>query len=419
MQGLITFEKHLFVMIKMVKRGHDQTFNLRDFDEKYDPNEAVEARRAALEKILGVELGSIGASSLDYASLVGKNAENVIGSVEIPMGVIGPLEIKGKYAKGSFYVPMATTEGALIASIARGARAVSNSGGSKVRVLKDEMTRGPVFKLDSILDVEEFLPWIERNYKKIKEAADSTTSHGELSSITPLALGNNVWLRFGYRTGDAMGMNMATIATEAASSYIEENFGKAKLIAISGNMCSDKKESMVNNIYGRGKTVVAEAIINKETLDSVFHGAKAEDVNDTNLRKNWLGSARAGSTKYNAHFANTIAAIFLATGQDPAQVVESSSGYTWTEVRGSSLYVSVTLPSLEVGTIGGGTHLPSQKAALSLMDVYGSKEPSGFNSLKLAEIIASTVLCGELNLLAALSMKELGKAHKRLGRNLK
>ena len=314
---------------------------------------------------------------------------------------------------------MATTEGALIASIARGARAVSNSGGSKVRVLKDEMTRGPVFKLDSILDVEEFLPWIERNYKKIKEAADSTTSHGELSSITPLALGNNVWLRFGYRTGDAMGMNMATIATEAASSYIEENFGKAKLIAISGNMCSDKKESMVNNIYGRGKTVVAEAIINKETLDSVFHGAKAEDVNDTNLRKNWLGSARAGSTKYNAHFANTIAAIFLATGQDPAQVVESSSGYTWTEVRGSSLYVSVTLPSLEVGTIGGGTHLPSQKAALSLMDVYGSKEPSGFNSLKLAEIIASTVLCGELNLLAALSMKELGKAHKRLGRNLK
>ena len=419
MQGLITFEKHLFVMIKMVKKSHDKELDLRKFDKELSPADAVEARRSSLEEFSRVSLKNIGSSSLDYPSLVGKNAENVIGSVEIPLGVIGPLRINGRYADGDFYIPMATTEGALIASVGRGAKAASSSGGVNARILKDEMTRGPVFRLDSVSDSEEFLKWINDNYDAIKESAESTTGHGKLSSIVPFVLGNNVWLRFGYKTGDAMGMNMATIATEAACSYIEDNFGRAELIAISGNMCSDKKESMVNNLYGRGKSVVAEALISKEILESVFHGVLAKDVHDTNLRKNWLGSARAGSSKYNAHFANTVAAIFLATGQDPAQVVESSSGYTWTEARGEDLYISVTMPSLEVGTVGGGTHLGAQKEALSLVKAYGGGDPPGSNSAKLAEIIASAVLCGELNLLAALSMKELGKAHKKLGRNMK
>lgn len=403
----------------MVKKNHENELDLRGFDKELSPADAVEARRSAIEEISRVSLKSIGSSSLDYSALVGKNAENVIGSIEIPVGVIGPLKVNGKYAKGEFYVPMATTEGALIAGVGRGTKAVSISGGVKASVLKDEMTRGPVFRVESVSDSEEFLEWINENYERIKEAAEATTGHGKLNSIVPFVLGNNVWLRFGYKTGDAMGMNMATIATEAACSYIEENFERAELIAISGNMCSDKKESMVNNLYGRGKSVIAEALVKKEVLESVFHGVTAEKIHDTNLRKNWLGSARAGSSKYNAHFANTVAAIFLATGQDPAQVVESSSGYTWTEARGEDLYMSVTMPSLEVGTVGGGTHLDAQKEALMLIKAYGSGDPPGSNSARLAEIIASAVLCGELNLLAALGMKELGKAHRKLGRNIK
>jgi hydroxymethylglutaryl-CoA reductase (NADPH) len=214
-----------------------------------------------------------------------------------------------------------------------------------------------------------------------------------------------------------MGMNMATVATEAVCSYIEENFKGARLVAVSGNMCSDKKQSLVNAIEGRGKSVVAEAVVPEKVLKEIFN-TTAEAVNEVNLRKNWAGSARAGSaTQFNAHFANTVAAIFLATGQDAAQVVESSSGYTWTELRKEGLYISVTLPSLEVGTKGGGTGLPTQSESLSIMKVGGSGNPLGSNSMKLAEIIASAVTAGELNLLAAFATRELGKAHQKLGRN--
>ncbi len=401
----------------IVKKVSSGEIPLNKVDEYVDPQGAAEARRLALERILGVEIHHAKSPFMDYSAIFGKNAENVFGSVSIPMGAAGPLEVNGKHAKGKFYVPMATTEGALIASVNRGAKAVTSSGGATARVIGNMMTRGPVFRLESVSDVEDFLVWIEKNKEEIMRIAGGTTNHGTPKGIMPFVLGNNVWLRFGYDTGDAMGMNMVTIATETACRYIEEKFGRARLIAVSGNLCSDKKESFVNSLLGRGKTVIAEALISGNVLSEIFHGANAVEINDLNLRKNWLGSARAGSSKYNAHFANSIAAMFIATGQDPAQVVESSSGYTWTEVRGNSLYISVTLTSLEVGTIGGGTGLPVQREALSMLGAYGSGEPKGSNSLKLSEIMAAAVLSGELNLLAALSNRELGKAHKRLGRN--
>ncbi|MDE1860613.1 MAG: hydroxymethylglutaryl-CoA reductase (NADPH) [Candidatus Micrarchaeota archaeon] len=388
---------------------------LHKIDESLPGKEAVDARREIVEELTGKKLEAIGAVQLDYDAIKNRNAENVIGGAVIPMGIAGPIKVCGDYANGSFYVPFATTEGALIASINRGAKALTLSGGVQVRVIEDAMARAPVFRLESVKDVKEFLHWLKEHEAQIKEAANATTKHGEMRSIRPFVLGNNVWLRLSYHTGDAMGMNMVTIASEAACAYIEESFEKARFVAVSGNMCSDKKESLVNNLYGRGKSIIADAKIPEKVLSEVF-GIDAEQANDTNIRKNLLGSARAGSLKYNGHFANVIAAIFAATGQDLAQVVESSSGYTWTEVRGKELYVSITLPSLEVGTVGGGTGLPTQKEALSMLGVQGPGNPSGRNSLSFAEIIAAAVLAGELNLICALSSRELGRAHSKLGR---
>ncbi len=403
---------------ELIKRAARGELALHQIDKEVaDANDAVEIRRKAIERLTGSKLHSIGSAGMDYSMVRGRNAENVVGVATVPLGVIGPLKVNGGHFRGETYVPLATTEGALIASLSRGVKALNMSGGATARVVKDGMTRGPVFKFDSIVDVERFLAWLPQNYENIRKVAEATTQHGELQGIAPYVTGNNVFLRFRYSTGDAMGMNMATVATEAACKHIEDNFKGATLVAVSGNMCSDKKQSLVNSIDGRGKTVVAEALITKKVLKDVF-GTTAYAVNDVNFRKNWVGSARAGSTtQFNAHFANTIAALFLATGQDAAQVVESSSGYTWTEVRGNDLYISVTLTSLEVGTKGGGTGLPTQSEALSLMKVSGSGDPVGSNALKFAEIAASAVMSGELNLLAALATRELGKAHQKLGRS--
>lgn len=403
-------------IVEKVIKGEIQ---LHEIDNFLEANAAMVARRLAIERLTNSKLPSIGSTILDYAEIKNRNAENVIGAVQVPVGVIGPLRVNGDYARGEFYVPLATTEGALIASVNRGAKAVTLSGGTRVKIIFDGMTRAPVFKLDSIIDVVDFIDWVKKHYEDLKRIAESTTSHGKLISVEPYVLGNNVWLRFIYETGDAMGMNMATIATEKVCEYIEENFGRARCLAVSGNMCSDKKQSIVNSLHGRGKTVVAEALIPDDIITKVLKSDK-NLIHEVNLRKNWAGGARAGTFfQYNAHFANIIAAIFLATGQDMAQVVESSSGYTWTEVRENGIYISVTLTSLEVGTVGGGTRLPTQREALSIMGVYGSGNPPGSNAKKFAEIIASTVLAGELNLLSALANKELGKAHLKLGRAAK
>lgn len=403
-------------IVEKVIKGEIQ---LHEIDNFLEANAAMVARRLVIERLTNSNLPSIGSTILDYAEIKNRNAENVIGAVQVPMGVIGPLRVNGDYARGEFYVPLATTEGALIASVNRGAKAVTLSGGTRVKIIFDGMTRAPVFKLDSIIDVVDFIDWVKKHYEDLKHIAESTTSHGKLISVEPYVLGNNVWLRFIYDTGDAMGMNMATIATEKVCEYIEENFGRARCLAVSGNMCSDKKQSIVNSLHGRGKTVVAEALIPNDIITKVLKSDK-NLIHEVNLRKNWAGGARAGTFfQYNAHFANIIAAIFLATGQDMAQVVESSSGYTWTEVRENGIYISVTLTSLEVGTVGGGTRLPTQREALSIMGVYGSGNPPGSNAKKFAEIITSTVLAGELNLLSALANKELGKAHLKLGRAAK
>ncbi len=379
-------------------------------------NLAVLLRRRFLERKLGISLSSIGSTIIDFEEVEGRNIENAIGATQVPLAVVGPLRVLGEYARGEFYVPMATTEGALVAGVNRGAKAITLSGGARCRIVRDGMTRAPLFRLPSIEEAIKFVSWVEEHFDEIKRAAESTTRFGKLVRVEPYVMGNLVWLRFVYTTGDAMGMNMATIATDAACRYILENYpGSATLVALSGNMCVDKKPAHINALLGRGKTVVAEAVIPRDVLEKVFR-VGAEEVHRVNVEKNLLGSAYAGSLSFNAHFANIIAAIFIATGQDVAQVVESSMGWTVTEVRGDALYISVTLPSLEVGTVGGGTRLPTQREALEIMGVAGSGNPPGTNARKFAEIVAATVLAGELNLLAALARNELASAHARARR---
>ncbi|MCE4612513.1 MAG: hydroxymethylglutaryl-CoA reductase (NADPH) [Desulfurococcales archaeon] len=380
------------------------------------PNLAALARRRFLEEETGSMLSSIASTILDFEELVGRNIENPIGAVQIPIGVAGPLKVNGDYARGEFFVPLATTEGALVASVNRGVKAVTLSGGAKPKVIYDGMTRAPLVWTPSVDEAVRFSSWIKSRLDDLSRVVSQTTRHGRLREVQTFIVGNLVWVRLVYFTGDAMGMNMATIASDRICKYIEGAYeGDARCIALSGNVCTDKKPAIINRLLGRGKYVVAEATISRDIARSVLK-ANIEDIHYINTAKNLLGSAVSGSASFNAHYANIIAAIFLATGQDAAQVVESSMGFTWTELRGNSLYISVTLPSLEIGTVGGGTRLPTQREALKLLGVDGGGDPPGSNALKFAEIVASTVLAGELNLLAAIAAGHLARAHELLGR---
>ncbi|MEB3779776.1 MAG: hydroxymethylglutaryl-CoA reductase (NADPH) [Desulfurococcales archaeon] len=401
-------------LISKIERG-ELTLSRLD-KELGSSNLAALVRRRFIEKKTGTSLTAIASNILDFDELVGRNIENPIGAVQIPVGIIGPLRVNGEYAQGEFYVPLATTEGALVASVNRGAKAVTLSGGAYARVVKDSMTRAPLLWTPGIEEAVRLSSWIQDRKGDLEKVVGMVTRHGKLVGIHPFIIGNLVWIRLSFKTGDAMGMNMVTIASDRICSYIKENYGgPVECIALSGNMCADKKPAVVNRLLGRGKYVVAEALVKSSVIKDVLK-TDAYKIHYVNMSKNLMGNAASGSPSYNAHYANIIAAIFLATGQDAAQVVESSLGFTWTEVRGEDLYISVTLPSLEVGTVGGGTRLPTQKEALSIMGVAGGGDPPGENALKLAEIVASTVLAGELNLLAALAAGHLAKAHEMLGR---
>lgn len=393
---------------------------LHELDKLFnDSNKATEVRRRYIESRVNVKLDNVGKTVIDFNTVVGRNIENTIGAAQVPIGIAGgPLRVIGDYANGLYYIPLATTEGALVASVNRGAKIVTEAGGARSKVINDGMTRAPVIAVPSVIDAVELVNWVNEHFNEVKSVAESTSRHAKLVSIQPFIVGNNVWLRFKFTTGDAMGMNMVTIATDKAVKYILSNFPKARLVALSGNMCVDKKANAVNFLLGRGgKTVISEAVIPRSTLEK-WGGVTAEDVAEVNNRKNLLGSALAHSYGFNAHFANIIAAIFIATGQDVAQVVESSMGITWMEPldNGGDLYVSVTLPSLEVGTVGGGTGLPTQREMLQMLGVYGSGNPPGTNALKFAEIVAAAVLAGEVNLVLALARDELARAHEMLGR---
>ena len=368
----------------------------------------MEERRAAAEAFTGATLEEIARGGMDPET-ASKNIENMIGTTQIPLGYAGPVDIHGGYAQGRFLIPLATTEGALIASISRGMSVINDGGGVSVAVFQDAMTRAPVFRVEGVEHATRVMQWVDTHREEIDHAVSTTTSHGKLVRIEMFPSGRSLFMRLSFQTGDAMGMNMATIASEAVCRLVETETG-ATLVSVSGNMCSDKKPAAINMIEGRGKTVVAEARIPREVVEGRLH-ATSEAIVETNYRKNLVGSSMAGMMGANAHAANMVAALYIATGQDPAQVVGGSMAITTCEDIDGDLYIAVRMPAVEVGTVGGGTRLPCQREALSMIGCVGEGK-----ARKLAEIVATTVLAGELSTLAAQAAGQLGAAHARLGR---
>ncbi len=421
----------------LIRRVRAEELRLHELEDHADPETAATARRRLLAAETDTDLGAVGEYGFDIAEAEA-NVENAIGAAQVPMGVAGPVPINvgersdaqgdtgsggigsdGGAATGQYYLPMATTEGALVASVNRGLSVIRAAGGATARVTKNGMTRAPAFRVDGVAEAAETVEWVERNSGALREAAESTTSHGELLGVEPYVVGDSIFLRFAYDTKDAMGMNMATIATEAACELLEAET-PASLVALSGNLCSDKKPAAINAVEGRGRSVTADVVVPGELVADRLHTTPAA-IAEANTRKNLVGSAKAASLGFNAHAANVVAATFLATGQDEAQVVEGANAITTMDVRESAdgpddLYASVSLASLEVGTVGGGTRLPTQSAALDVLGLRGGGDPPGANADALAEVIAVGALAGELSLLAALASNHLASAHAELGR---
>jgi len=413
----------------LAARVREGDLRLHELDDHADADTAAEARRLLVERETGATLDAVGNYGFP-AERAESNIENMLGTVQVPVGVAGPVSIDGGAASGEAYLPLATTEGALLASVNRGCSVLSSAGGANARVLKTGMTRAPVFRVADVVEAEALVSWVRDNVDELVDAAESTTSHGKLLDVTPYVVGNSIYLRFRYDTKDAMGMNMVTIATEAACDVVERETA-AELVALSGNLCTDKKPAAINAVEGRGRSVTADVTIPREVVEDRLH-TTPEAIAELNTRKNLVGSAKAGSLGFNAHVANVVAAMFLATGQDEAQVVEGANAITTAEVRdgvsesgdsearrtssGGDLYLSVSLASLEVGTVGGGTKLPTQAEGLEILGVRGGGDPAGSNADALAEYIAVGSLAGELSLLSALASRHLSSAHAELGR---
>lgn len=399
-------------VIMLVQKGKMASYAL----EKVlgDLERAVSIRRALISRASitkTLESSLLPLHNYHYDKVMGACCENVIGYMPIPVGVAGPMNIDGD----SIHIPMATTEGCLIASAARGCKAINAGGGATTIITADGMTRGPCVEFPSIVSAAACKKFIEEDGAEIITAAfNSTSRFARLRKMKVALAGRLVFIRFSTTTGDAMGMNMISKGCEKALSVLAEHFPDMQIVSLSGNYCTDKKPAAINWIEGRGKSVVAEAVIPGAVVEKVLKTTVAALV-ELNISKNLIGSAMAGSVGgFNAHAANILTAVYLATGQDPAQNVESSNCITLMKAINDNqdLHISCSMPSIEVGTIGGGTILPPQQAMLDMLGVRGPHptEP-GKNAQRLARIICAAVMAGELSLCAALAAGHLVKAH--------
>uniref|UniRef100_A0A669F6A0 3-hydroxy-3-methylglutaryl coenzyme A reductase n=1 Tax=Oreochromis niloticus TaxID=8128 RepID=A0A669F6A0_ORENI len=397
----------------LVSSKHIPAYKLEAIMETAERGVAIRRKMLSTKLPCSSALSSLPYTNYDYSKVVGTCCENVIGYVPIPVGVAGPLLLDGK----QFQVPMATTEGCLVASTNRGCRAIALGGGAHSRILADSMTRGPVVRLPSACRAAEVKAWLESTdgFQAIKAAFDNTSRFARLQKLLVGLAGRNLYIRFHSKTGDAMGMNMISKGTEEALRLLQQHFPELQVVAVSGNYCTDKKPAAINWIEGRGKSAVCEATIPAKVVREVLK-TSTEALVEVNINKNLVGSAMAGSIGgFNAHSANLVTAIYIACGQDPAQSVGSSNCITLMEPSGPAgddLYICCTMPSIELGTVGGGTNLPPQQACLQMLGVQGaSQDCPGENARQLARIVCATVLAGELSLMAALAAGHLVKSH--------
>ncbi len=371
---------------------------------------AAASRRAFLYEQTGVALEHVSQYSFDPAILPG-NVEQFTGVAQVPIGIAGPLLVDGEHAQGEFYVPLATAEGTLVASYNRGMKMLREAGGVKTTILDDAMQRAPAFVFDDARGARAFGQWLKEHFAEVKQAAEATTSCGRLRRIEQYSASRVLFTRFDYTTGDAAGQNLTGKATAAACAWITSNYEGIANFYLESNFATDKKSSQINVLRTRGKRVVAEATVSAELIERHMHTTgermfRARQVSN-------LGGFMSGVNNNGLHSANAVAAIFIATGQDAANVAESSAALGLSELLPSGdYYYSITLPSLIVATYGGGTGLATQRECLELLGCYGTGKVR-----KLAEIVAATVLCGELSLGSAIIAEEWVQAHDRLGRN--
>ena len=380
-------------------------------DKKNDHTRDMALQRVAfIETNTGARLDTVSNYSINPAVTNG-NIENFIGAAQVPIGVAGPLKMDGEHAQGDFYIPLATTEGTLVASYSRGMRVISECGGARTTVVKHSMQRAPVFLFDNALEAREFGKWLNDNLEAIRAVVDASTDVPYLTEIEQYIVGNMLYTRFCYTTGDAAGQNMTGKATLYACEWIRAKHPDSPRYILSGNIDTDKKHSAMNMIQTRGKRVVAEFILKRDIAKELLR-----------IDTSWLykyrqiasvGTHLAGGAYSGAHAANGIAAMFIATGQDAANVAESHAGLNYGELLDNGdFYWSVTLPALICATYGGGTGLQTQRECLEMMDCYGTGKGD-----KLAEIIAAVVLAGDVSLSSAILAHEWVSSHEKMGRN--
>jgi len=371
----------------------------------------IAERRAFVEAATGAALRHVGQYSFDPRATQG-NIENFTGVAQIPLGFAGPLRINGEQAQGEFLIPLATTEGALVASYNRGMKVLNLCGGAVCTLQDDHMQRAPVFCFDSAREARSFRRWVYEHLDGIRREAEATTRKGRLSHVEVYLASKFAFLRFNFSTGDAAGQNMVTRATAAACRWIlEQNRDVVRRFYLEANLATDKKASQLNLLNSRGKRVTAECTLDRGVLREVLR------VEPESLAYHWgvagVGAFLSGANNNGLHSANAIAALFMATGQDVANVAEGASAVLYLELtpRGD-LYLSITLPSLIVATHGGGTGLPTQRECLKVLGCLGPGKVQKF-----AEIVAGVVLAGEISLAAAISAQEWVPSHEKLGRN--
>ncbi len=371
--------------------------------------DAVAARWVVLDKP-DSRKELLDAHTAGYAAVYARNIENFVGTVKVPVGVAGPLRVNGSHAQGDYYVPLATTEAALVASYSRGAQLITEVGGCVAITTNESVSRAPGFAFSRLAEAGTFVAWVLEHIDDIRKVAESTTRHGKLRDLRVNLEGNHVYLVLEYSTGDASGQNIVTIATQAVCEYlVRECPTKAEYQFVEANHSGDKKPSSQSFLTGRGRSVVAEVVIPEAMVQAKLHTPSS--LIEQYWKMSAVGAMLSGTMGVQGHYANCLAAIYLACGQDVACVAESATGITRLESTKEGLYASVTLPSLIVGTVGGGTGLPSQRASLDILGLAGVGNANAF-----AEVCAAIALAGEISIAGALAAGHFTSAHQRLAR---
>ncbi len=380
-----------------------------DKEDNYNPD-IIGERRRFVESFADAKLEHVSSYSFDAESTRG-NIENFTGVAQVPIGFAGPITINGEHARGEFLIPLATTEGTLVASYNRGMKVLNLSGGVTCTVSDDRMQRAPVFVFDSAREARAFRDWVFQNMDGIRSAAEATSSVARLLDIDIFLSNKFAYLRFNFATGDAAGQNMVGRATFAACSWMLDRIDTVRSFYLESNLATDKKHSQINLMRTRGKRVTAEAVVKRDVL--VQHMRVEPESLNYHMQVANVGAFLSGANNNGAHSPNGITAMFIATGQDVANVSESSSGILYTELtRDGDLYMSLTIPSLIVATYGGGTGLPTQRECLEVLGCSGRNKVH-----KLAEIVAGVALAGEISLGAAISSLDWVSSHEKYGRN--